>query len=119
MAAEYLEFLGAQVRTAHNGEEGLLLLDVFKPNIILLDLSMPKMDGWQMFEAIQTRNDIAGIPVIALTAHAMPEDREKALGVGFDGYITKPFLLTTLQDEISQWINNDIQGNINVAEVDE
>jgi two-component system, cell cycle response regulator DivK len=102
VASQYLSFLGANVRTAVNAETGLAALDDFKPTFILLDLSMPKVDGWEMFKLIRKRSDSVSTPVIALTAHAMLGDQEKVLGAGFNGYITKPFLLPTLLDDIKR-----------------
>ena len=90
------------------GEEGLLLLQTYQPTLILLDLSMPKMDGWEMLRHIRNRPETARTPVIALTAHAMEGDRERVLGAGFNGYIPKPFdvmlLPTQIQEIISQMV---------------
>jgi two-component system, cell cycle response regulator DivK len=88
--AETLHFHGIAVKTAHNGIEGLDMLKSFSPTLILLDLSMPKMDGWQMRQHIKSDPRTQHIPVIALTAHAMAGDKERALQAGFDGYLTKP-----------------------------
>jgi two-component system, cell cycle response regulator DivK len=102
VAAQYLAFLGAEVRTAENGAVGLGVLRSFTPTFVLLDLSMPEMDGWEMHRRLRADPATAGLPVIALTAHAMQEDTEKALGEGFDGYITKPFLLNSLIADIKR-----------------
>lgn len=98
----YLGFLGAEVHTAVDGETGLAALASFQPTFILLDLSMPGMDGWEMHRRLRAEPLTANIPVIALTAHAMPEDANKAIACGFNGYITKPFLLNTLITDIKQ-----------------
>src|SRR5690349_8829113 len=79
LAAEYLKYVGANVRTATDGLEGLAAARDFMPTIILADLSMPNMDGWTMFEKIRADASLAGIPVIALTAHAMPQDRDRVV----------------------------------------
>jgi CheY-like chemotaxis protein len=105
VAEEYFEFLGATVRTAHDGEKGMAALEEFTPTVILLDLSMPNMDGFQMLARVKDNPDTESIPVIALTAHAMPSDRERAMASGFDGYITKPFILSTLLSEIKHWLS--------------
>jgi CheY-like chemotaxis protein len=86
-----LRFHGVQVYTAVNAEDGLKVLDRVTPTLILLDLSMPKMSGWQMLKIVRESVQWANIPVIALTAHAMDGDRERVEEAGFDGYITKPF----------------------------
>ena len=102
VASQYLGFLGAEVRTAVDGETGLAALGAFQPTFILLDLSMPAMDGWEMHRRLRAEPSTAHIPVIALTAHAMQEDADKAIATGFNGYITKPFLLSTLITDIKQ-----------------
>lgn len=91
---------GAEVRHAKNGIEGLELIKSYDTNLILLDLSMPDMNGWDMHDELRRNSDTASIPVIALTAHAMEGDKEKVLNAGFDGYIAKPFSVRTLIDEI-------------------
>lgn len=91
VARTALEFYGATVHTALDGAEGLELIAAVQPNLILLDLSMPIMDGWEMFRRVRERPELAEVPVVALTAHAMDGDRERVLKAGFDGYIAKPF----------------------------
>jgi two-component system, cell cycle response regulator DivK len=100
IAEAVLLFNHAKVKHAINGREGLDMIEDYKPNLILLDLSMPEMNGWEMHKALQQSTDTASIPVIALTAHAMQGDKEKVMEAGFDGYIAKPFSVTTLVDEI-------------------
>jgi two-component system cell cycle response regulator DivK len=100
--SEILRFHGAEVHTARDGVEGLKTLQHLTPTFILLDLSMPEMDGWQMHEQIRANPTTAAIPVIALTAHAMHQDRERVLAAGFDGYIAKPFYLATFWREIER-----------------
>jgi CheY-like chemotaxis protein len=95
-----LTFYGATVQTAYHGEEGLRLLQDMTPTFILLDLSMPTMDGWEMLAAVKSDPTRAHIPVIALTAHAMPEDVERVKAAGFDGYIPKPLRIATFLLEI-------------------
>lgn len=91
MVAEImLEDAGARVVTAMNGREALDRLRQEKPQFILSDLSMPVMDGWQLMAELNDNRATATIPVIALTAHAMVGDRERALAAGFRNHITKP-----------------------------
>jgi len=99
---EVLTFNGAQVYTAADGIEGLEVLKTVTPTFILLDLSMPNMDGWEMLRQIRANPKTARIPVIALTAHAMSGDQEKVMTAGFDGYIAKPFWLPTFWSEIER-----------------
>ena len=100
IAEAVLLFNRAEVKHAVNGREGLDMIEAYKPNLILLDLSMPVMNGWEMHEALRKSPDTTSIPVIALTAHAMQGDKEKVMEAGFDGYIAKPFSVTTLVDDI-------------------
>jgi CheY-like chemotaxis protein len=104
VAEKILKFSGAQVYTAANGQQGLELLKTIVPGFILLDLSMPLMDGWEMFKQVRGAAATQHIPIIALTAHAMLGDQERALQAGFDGYITKPFRLVNFVNDIKQWL---------------
>ncbi len=74
------------------GAEALAGLQRQRPDLVLLDISLPEMDGTELLEWIRSRPDLYDLPVIALTAHAMAGDRERYLGQGFDDYITKPIL---------------------------
>jgi CheY-like chemotaxis protein len=97
-----LSFAGAKVYSAMNGIEGLNLLETVSPTFILLDLSMPQMDGWEMLEKLRANPIIKHLPVIALTAHAMDGDKDRAMEAGFDGYIAKPFRINTLLATIQE-----------------
>jgi len=105
-----LTFSGARVITAEDGIEGLRVLDEVTPTFILLDLSMPNMDGWEMHRRIRSRHEIRDVPVIALTAHAMLGDRERVLAEGFNGYIAKPFRIGTFLDEIQNCLESSSAG---------
>ncbi len=105
-----LSFHGAEVRTAKNGVEGLKILETFTPTLILLDLSMPEMNGWEMLEQLRARPEYKTVPVIALTAHAMGGDKERVLKAGFTGYIPKPFSVVSIFSEIEK-ILNDAQSS--------
>jgi CheY-like chemotaxis protein len=85
-----LEMYGATVTLAENGQEALEVLQTVKPLFIISDLSMPIMTGWDMIEQIRKDRSFDNIPIIALTAHAMKGDREKAFAAGFHNYLTKP-----------------------------
>ncbi len=100
VAEKVLRFSGAVTYTAVDGIEGLRMLENVTPTFILLDLSMPIMDGWTMLEKIRTNPDLRHLVVIALTAHAMHGDRERALEAGFDWYISKPFHIKSFLEEI-------------------
>lgn len=90
-----LEHHSATVHTACNGEEGLALTKQIRPHFVISDLSMPVMDGWTFVRQMKMDDAMTTIPVIALTAHAMTNDRERALAAGFDGYLTKPLTPAT------------------------
>ena len=100
IAEKVLGFGGAKVYTAVHGAEALTKLETISPSFILLDLSMPVMDGWEMIKVIRENERTASLPVIALTAHAMAGDREQVIEAGFDGYIAKPFRLGTFISDI-------------------
>ena len=108
VVAETLEFRGAQVKTAPNGKEGLDALGDFAANLILTDLSMPVMNGWQMRAQIKSDPTTSQIPVLALSAHAIAGDKERALEAGFDGYLTKPVNIHTLLDDIRSALGNSL-----------
>lgn len=79
-----------QVIEAVNGKEGIEIAQREKPDLILMDLSLPIMDGWEATRRLKADADLRLIPVIALTAHAMKGDEEKALAAGCDDYLAKP-----------------------------
>jgi CheY-like chemotaxis protein len=87
---ERLEMNGFSVLAAANGLEALELARQQAPDLILLDMSMPLMDGWATAQALEEHPATRDIPVIAVTAHALPGDREKALQAGCDAYVSKP-----------------------------
>jgi two-component system, cell cycle response regulator DivK len=100
LASEFLTYSGATVAITERGEDLLAQVDEFLPTIILLDLAMPGMDGWEIQRRLRARTELSHIPIIALTALAMPEDVERAKMAGFDGYITKPFRVASLLRDI-------------------
>ena len=81
---------GYSVVTAEDGVSGLAAAKSEKPDLILMDMSLPGMDGWETTRRLRMEADIGGTPVIALTAHAMAGDRDKALAAGCDDYDVKP-----------------------------
>lgn len=102
VAQRVLTFQGAKVHTASNGAEGLEIARSVRPSFILSDISMPVMDGWEFIHNVLADPETSSIPVIALTAHAMPGDKERILKAGFYSYLTKPLSpLSFLQDLLS------------------
>jgi CheY-like chemotaxis protein len=85
-----LTYSGYQVLEATDGEVGLAAAREQQPDLILMDVSIPKIDGWEVTRILKADPQTSTIPVIALTAHALATDRERAEQIGFDGYISKP-----------------------------
>jgi two-component system cell cycle response regulator DivK len=85
-----LRHFGFAVDEAENGAEGILKARTKLPDLILMDIAIPLVDGWEAVQRLKRDPVTAGIPIVALTAHAMPADREKAIQVGCDGYLAKP-----------------------------
>lgn len=100
--ADFLEAEGHQVTQAVDGEEGLAKARELKPQLILLDFSLPKMHGWAVAREIRKEADLQDIAIVALTAHVMVATEDTALEVGCDAYLTKPISL----DEFEPWLNN-------------
>jgi len=92
---------GYDVETAVDGEEGRLMVRKLKPELVLLDLDLPKIDGWTVVRTLKAEDETRGIPVLALTAHAMVGDREKALAAGCDDYDVKPIEFSRLLSKIN------------------
>lgn len=99
-----LTYLGAQTVCTMDGMAGLQALSTMTPSFILLDLSMPQMDGWEMLKQIRQDPQNKDMLVIAVTAHAMGGEMEKAIAAGFNSYITKPFTMATLTSQIQEAI---------------
>jgi len=87
---------GFEVVFAVNGKEGVDLARSEKPDIILMDMSLPVMDGWEATRCVKSDDATSSVPVIGLTAHAMSGDREKAIEAGCDDYDTKPVEINRL-----------------------
>lgn len=100
MLSRRLERRGYEVIVAVDGEEGVARAKVEAPDIVLMDLSLPGIDGWEATRQIKAAEETRAIPVLALTAHAMAGDREKALEAGCDDFDTKPIDLPRLVDKI-------------------
>ena len=93
---------GFEVLIAADGEEGVSLAATERPDLILMDMSLPILDGWEATRRLKTTPDTARIPVIGLTAHAMATDRDKCLEAGCDDYDTKPVELGRLMEKIER-----------------
>jgi CheY-like chemotaxis protein len=99
---ELLEARGYAVDEACNGEEALTRIEQDRPDILLLDLGMPVLDGYGTVRRIRDNALMAALPVLAVTAYAMRGDKEKILDSGFDGYLSKPIDPTLLHQELDR-----------------
>jgi two-component system cell cycle response regulator DivK len=106
MVAEYLEFRGFSVLQAHNGAEAVALARKRLPTVILMDLSMVEMDGWEATRQLKADPKTRGAIVIAVTAHALKWDEQKARDAGCDSFVAKPFDLSALADGIERLVTH-------------
>ena len=98
---------GHTVLVASDGAQGVTMAAAEQPNLILMDLSLPVLDGWEATRRIKAAPETRHIPVIALTAHAMAGDREKAIAAGCDDFDTKPVEMSRLLDKIEALVKRD------------
>lgn len=103
MLSRRLQRKGFDVSLAVDGQDGVNKAEAELPDLILMDMSLPVMDGWQATKKLKSEPATKAIPVIALTAHAMSSDREKAIEAGCDDYDTKPVDLQRLLDKIEKF----------------
>lgn len=107
-----LERAGYDVFLAVNGRDGVDAARLQKPDLILMDLGMPEMDGWTASQKLKSDEATKSIPVYALSAHTLPQDRKRAMQAGCDGYVTKPIHVQSflkLIDETFEKINRQPQ----------
>ena len=102
--SQYLAHGGFRVLEATNGAEGVDVARRERPDIVLMDISMPVMDGLTATRALKADEELRSIPVIALTAHAMATDEVMAREAGCDGYISKPVMPKDVRAEVERWI---------------
>lgn len=99
---------GYRIAEAVDGEEALQRITAERPALVLMDISIPKIDGLEVTRIVKRQEHLKDIPIIALTAHAMKGDREKALQAGCDGYIPKPVNVRELPEQIKAFIKNGL-----------
>jgi two-component system, cell cycle response regulator DivK len=97
-----LERAGYEVLAAYDGQEGIEVARRELPDLILMDLSLPVIDGWTAARTLKTDPKTSHIPLLALTAHTLPGDRKRAMEAGFDGYISKPIDVVRFGENISK-----------------
>lgn len=99
-----LTYAGYEIKEAEDGEKGLEVLSSFKPEIILMDINMPGMDGWEMTARIKMMPEMGSVPIVALTAFTSPGDRERCLAIGCDGYLKKPIDVAEFPKQIDEYL---------------
>ena len=101
-----LEYVGkySNIATADNGIDAVKVAQQFKPDLILMDLLLPKMNGWDATAKIRTIPELKNVQIIAVTAHAMYGQEKKALASGCDDYVTKPIDVPTLLKKVEEYL---------------
>ncbi len=97
-----LERAGHHALWARSGREGIDMAKANRPDLIIMDLSLPEMDGWTATERIKSDPETGHIPIVALTAHTLPGDRKRALDVGCDGYLSKPINISLFEETVAE-----------------
>jgi CheY-like chemotaxis protein len=110
MLSRRLERRGYQVVIAVDGQQGVDMARSEKPDLVLMDMSLPVLDGWEATRRLKADADTRPVPIIALTAHAMAGDREKAMEAGCDDYDTKPIELPRLLGKIEELLGKAGKG---------
>ena len=100
MLSRRLTRKGYEIEMAVNGQEGLDMMRSWSPDLVLMDMGLPVLDGWEATSQAKADGELSSIPIIALTAHAMEADRQKALAAGADDFDTKPVNLSGLLEKI-------------------
>lgn len=107
MLSRRLRRRGFEVEVAEDGQQAIAAIGRQHPDIVLMDMRMPVLDGWETTRRLKSNPETCAIPVIALTADAMAEDREQALGAGCDDYDTKPVEFPRLLRKIAQQLGEE------------
>jgi two-component system, cell cycle response regulator DivK len=100
--ATALRYAGYEVLEATTGTEGVYMARTNRPDLVLMDISVPELDGWEATTILKADPTTSHIPIIAVTAHALPGDRERSLAVGCDGYLAKPIPPAMLLAEVDR-----------------
>jgi CheY-like chemotaxis protein len=104
LATKLLRAAGHEVLTAETAATGIALAREGLPDLVLLDLGLPDMDGWDAISKMRADQRTAGLRIVAFTAHAMVGDRERAVANGFDGYLSKPIDFATFADSVAGFL---------------
>jgi CheY-like chemotaxis protein len=108
MLSRRLQRRGFTVVCASDGQEALIAASAERPDLILMDMDLPVLNGWDATRCIRNNRELAPIPVIALTAHALPADRDKALQAGCDDYQSKPIEFAELLEKIAHLLERRV-----------
>ena len=108
---DVLEYTGYDVRTARTAEDGIALAVSEPPDLVLMDLQLPGIDGMEALRRLRESPRTADIPVVAVTAQAMKQDRERALQAGFDGYVEKPISVRAFPDQVRRFLSDGRGGD--------
>jgi two-component system, cell cycle response regulator DivK len=104
---EILEISGFEVLEAKDGAEAIDMVAKEHPDLLLLDLSMPKINGWEVAKRLREKDDYAKMPIVAFTAHAIIGDELRAKGSGCDDYLSKPCAPQDVLKKIEKWLNQE------------
>ena len=102
-----LEKHGYEVVAARNGPDGIRLAEEIKPALILLDIQLPDMDGFEVLDRLREKSILSRVPIVAVTSHAMAGDRESIMKAGCTGYIKKPINPDTFLTELEQFLQSN------------
>jgi two-component system cell cycle response regulator DivK len=103
-----LTLKGHQIRGLPGGEELFATLEAARPELVLMDIQMPGKDGFELLSEIRASATFSDLRVVALTAHAMAGDRDKAMKAGFDGYITKPIDIRLFPEQVADALDGNV-----------
>ena len=110
LVRDVLEYAGYDVRVARTAEDGITLAVSEPPDLVLMDLQLPGIDGMEALRRLRESPPTADIPVVAVTAQAMKQDRERALAAGFNGYIEKPISVRTFPGQVRGFLSGEEVG---------
>jgi two-component system cell cycle response regulator DivK len=108
LVRDVLQFAGYEVVEASTGEEGVSLARQLRPDLVLMDLQLPGIDGSEALRLIRSDPDTEHVPVVAVTAFAMKQDRDRTRSQGFDGYLSKPLSVRDLPAQVSAFLARGI-----------
>ena len=110
LVRDVLEYVGYDVRVARTAEDGITSAVSEPPDLVLMDLQLPGIDGMEALRRLRESPRTADIPVVAVTAQAMKQDRERVLEAGFNGYIEKPISVRAFPDQVRSFLSDGVEG---------